>query len=117
MSRALLLRGQPVAARIDAETRRLAERARLAGAPRPRVAALAASCDASVRAYLDGLARKAAALEIAFDVEWRDPGEGETALRGRIEELNADPRVTGIVLHLPLGPGVDARAMQEAIDP
>jgi methylenetetrahydrofolate dehydrogenase (NADP+)/methenyltetrahydrofolate cyclohydrolase len=34
-----------------------------------------------------------------------------------IQKLNADSAVTGIMLHLPLPPGLDATALQYAIDP
>jgi methylenetetrahydrofolate dehydrogenase (NADP+) / methenyltetrahydrofolate cyclohydrolase len=34
-----------------------------------------------------------------------------------IQKLNADPAVTGIMLHLPLPPGMDATELQYAIDP
>jgi len=40
-----------------------------------------------------------------------------TALLGVIAGLNADPKVDGILVQLPLPPGLDARAVIEAIDP
>jgi methylenetetrahydrofolate dehydrogenase (NADP+) / methenyltetrahydrofolate cyclohydrolase len=41
----------------------------------------------------------------------------QTALLERIDALNADPRVDGILVQLPLPPHIDAAAIVEAIDP
>jgi len=41
----------------------------------------------------------------------------EADVRAKIHELNADPSVTGILLNLPLPPGLDTPAMQYCIDP
>lgn len=38
-------------------------------------------------------------------------------IREFIQQLNDDPQVTGVLLNLPLPPGVDAAAVQYAIDP
>lgn len=41
----------------------------------------------------------------------------EADIAALIRKLNADPSVTGILLHLPLPEGIDAPAMQYCIDP
>ena len=41
----------------------------------------------------------------------------EADIRSLLRELNEDPTVTGIVLNLPLPPGIDTPAMQYGIDP
>ncbi len=41
----------------------------------------------------------------------------ESEIRDLIRELNRDPTVTGILLSLPMPPGIDAPAMQYCIDP
>jgi methylenetetrahydrofolate dehydrogenase (NADP+)/methenyltetrahydrofolate cyclohydrolase len=45
----------------------------------------------------------------------RDTDEG--AIRAKLEELNGNPAVTGILLNLPLPDGIDTPAMQYYIDP
>jgi methylenetetrahydrofolate dehydrogenase (NADP+)/methenyltetrahydrofolate cyclohydrolase len=46
------------------------------------------------------------------------PGTAKAAeIRRRIRELNDDPAVTGILLNLPLPPGIDTPAIQYCIDP
>lgn len=110
------LPGAPVAARVDAETRDLVAAARAAGAPPPRVVAVAASAERAVTAYLESLARKAADLGVRFEsalVEDATTG----SLLARIDSLNREREVTGILVQLPLPDGVDARAVQESIDP
>src|SRR5262245_30856503 len=110
MPRARLIAGAPVAARVDAETRDLVAAGRAAGAPAPRVVAVAASADRAVTAYLEGLARKAGDLGLGFTTAIvEDATTG--SLLARIEELNRDAAVTGIMIQLPLPDGVDARAV------
>ncbi len=41
----------------------------------------------------------------------------ESDIRATLHRLNADPKVTGILLNLPLPAGIDAPAMQYCIDP
>jgi methylenetetrahydrofolate dehydrogenase (NADP+)/methenyltetrahydrofolate cyclohydrolase len=48
----------------------------------------------------------------------RLPGTStQDEITSEINRLNADPQVTGIVLNLPLPPGIDAPAVQYVIDP
>jgi methylenetetrahydrofolate dehydrogenase (NADP+)/methenyltetrahydrofolate cyclohydrolase len=116
MPNARLIAGAPVAARVDAETRDLVASGRARGAPPPRVVALSGSSERSVLAYLESLARKAAELGLAFDTSIL-PEESTGAALARVEALNRDPEITGILVQLPLPDVVDARAVQEAIDP
>lgn len=54
---------------------------------------------------------------IEYRLHALDPIAGEPQIRGLIRRLNDDPNVTGIVLNLPLPPGIDTPAMQYCIDP
>ena len=57
--------------------------------------------------------------EVGIDYQLHALGASATEkdIRGVIRELNDDPAVTGILLNLPLPPGIDAPAMQYCIDP
>lgn len=57
--------------------------------------------------------------EVGIDYQLHTLGADATEkdMRGLIRRLNDDPAVTGILLHLPLPPAIDAPAMQYCIDP
>ncbi len=116
MPSATLVTGGKIAERIDAETRALLREAARRGSPAARVVAVAAMADRSVTAYLESLERKSSGLGIAFETRI-ETGATTARLIEAIAGLGADPSVTGILLELPLPDGVDARAVQAAIDP
>jgi len=56
-------------------------------------------------------------MGIAYELHQLPEDSQADDIAERIARLHADPTVTGIMLHMPLPPGVDAAAMQYRIDP
>lgn len=112
MAEAIPLLGKPIADRIRADI--------AAGRPAdivPCLAVVVASADAAVARYAAAKQRSADALGLGFRVEAVDPALGQAALDDRIADLSADPGVHGILLELPLAPGLDAEAAIRHLDP
>ncbi len=109
--------GKAIAAELRAE---LAQRARAFaaqhGAP-PGLAVVLVGEDPASQVYVRNKDR--AALEAGYAVRTlRLPaGIAQTELEAQVAELNADPRVHGILVQLPLPRGLDAGAVVRAIDP
>ena len=65
--------------------------------------------------YVRNKARACADVGINSNVVKLDAGTSEAELIARIEALNADPAVHGILVQLPLPPGISARRVLEVI--
>lgn len=103
------LPGKPLADRVTAEVRAaLAQWAALTPPFQPRLVSVLASSDPASRVYVQSKARQARKLGLDFHVV--DLGETVTQadLEAALRELSADESVHGIVLELPLAPGLDA---------
>ncbi|PTA69026.1 bifunctional 5,10-methylenetetrahydrofolate dehydrogenase/5,10-methenyltetrahydrofolate cyclohydrolase [Deinococcus arcticus] len=76
----------------------------------PHLVSVLASGDPASRVYVDSKARRAQRLGVQFSV--RDLGDAPTqaALHRTLDDLSADDTVHGVVLELPLAPGLDADA-------
>lgn len=110
------LKGGPVAARIIAEVRAAAEEATAEGF-RPRLVSITVGDVDAVDVYVRNQRAKASQAAIDFD-ERRFPadvtaGELEAAIAG----MNADPRVTGIIIQRPAPAHIPIKALQSAIHP
>lgn len=103
------LRGRPLADMAKDAISREADRWRAAGVS-PRLAVVVASADAAVLAYAEAKGRAATRLGIDLDRVVINPADGQAALEWRIEALSSDPAVHGILLELPVDPGLDAEA-------
>jgi methylenetetrahydrofolate dehydrogenase (NADP+) / methenyltetrahydrofolate cyclohydrolase len=92
--------------------------AKVAALPwRPGLAVILLGDDPASATYVRN--KDKAATQAGIDT-WtiRMPGDTSAAvLRQRIETLNADPAVDGILVQLPLPPHIDAAAIIEAVDP
>jgi len=109
--------GKAIAAELRAE---LAQRARAFAAQRgapPGLAVVLVGEDPASQVYVRNKDR--AALEAGYAVRTlKLPAEiAQAELEARIAELNADARVHGILVQLPLPRGLDAGAVVRAIDP
>jgi methylenetetrahydrofolate dehydrogenase (NADP+) / methenyltetrahydrofolate cyclohydrolase len=83
----------------------------------PGLATILVGDDPASRSYVRAKASACAAAGHA-SFEGRLPGDaGEAALITEIEKLNADDRVDGILVQLPLPPKIDAHRVMSAIDP
>jgi methylenetetrahydrofolate dehydrogenase (NADP+)/methenyltetrahydrofolate cyclohydrolase len=83
----------------------------------PGLATLLVGDDPGSLSYIGGKHRDS--LEVGMESVRVDlPGTaGEADVRAAIADLNADPRVTGFIVQLPLPDGIDEHAMLELIDP
>ncbi len=113
---ATILDGKQIAESIRAEVRRQVDQFSAEGLRLKRAAVLVGEPPASL-VYARSQARSCEEIGIDYElVRLPADADGET-LAGRIRELNRDPAVTGIMLHLPLPEGIDAPSMQYCIDP
>jgi methylenetetrahydrofolate dehydrogenase (NADP+) / methenyltetrahydrofolate cyclohydrolase len=83
----------------------------------PGLATLLVGDDAGSLSYIGGKHRDS--LEVGMESVRVDlPGTASEAdVRAAIADLNADPRVTGFIVQLPLPAGIDEHAMLELVDP
>ena len=110
---ATLLEGAPLAERIKQEVV-----AAIAGmSSKPKLAAILATDNKGAEFYAKSQGKACEEVGIDFDLQTLPPDASQQALEAKIAELNADPSVTGIILLMPVPQGVDARALQRAIDP
>jgi methylenetetrahydrofolate dehydrogenase (NADP+)/methenyltetrahydrofolate cyclohydrolase len=110
------LKGGPVAARIIAEVRAAADSATAEGF-RPKLVSITVGDVEAVDVYVRNQRAKAELAGIDFE-ERRFPAEltaGE--LEAAIHGMNADPRVTGIIIQRPVPPHIPIKAIQAAIHP
>jgi len=110
------LKGRPVADRILASVREDALAASQQGWP-PLLVSIAVGDVDAVDVYIRNQRRKAESVGIAFE-ERRFPADvtaGE--LEAAIRSMNADPRVTGIIIQRPVPAHIPIKALQSAIHP
>ena len=110
------LKGAPVAARIMAEVRAAAEKAKEEGFP-PKLVSITVGDVAAVDVYVRNQRAKAQQAGIDFE-ERRLPAETTAGeLEAAIHGMNADPRVTGIIIQRPVPSLIPIKAIQAAIHP
>ncbi|PWK65279.1 bifunctional 5,10-methylenetetrahydrofolate dehydrogenase/5,10-methenyltetrahydrofolate cyclohydrolase [Aminobacter sp. AP02] len=110
------LKGGPVAARIIAEVRAAAQKATDEGF-RPKLVSITVGDVAAVDVYVRNQRAKAELAGIDFE-ERRFPAEltaGE--LEAAIHGMNADPRITGIIIQRPVPAHIPIKAIQAAVHP
>ena len=114
---ARLLLGAPLAAEMRAALKRdvgaFYERHGFA----PTLAVVIAGKDAPSAVYLQQILRGCASVGVHGRLVDLPEGATETQLRREIELLNADPLVCGVIVQMPLPPGIALRAVIETIDP
>jgi methylenetetrahydrofolate dehydrogenase (NADP+)/methenyltetrahydrofolate cyclohydrolase len=84
---------------------------------RPHLVAILAGDAPEAELYAAGQQRSSEALGIRYELKKFPATVDSAALTATIKQLNADPAVTGIMLHLPLPPHLDVAEMQYQIDP
>lgn len=82
----------------------------------PRLAFVRVGEDPASASYVRSKERMAAKVGVASDTTVLPEGTSTAEVVRLVERLNADPAVDGVLVQLPL-PGVDAKAVLEAIDP
>jgi len=110
---AKLLEGAPIADRIKEDVK-----AAIAALGRtPKLAAILATDNKGAEFYAKSQGKACEEVGIDFDLQTLTPDAGQAEIEAKIAELNADAGVTGIILLMPVPPGVDGKALQRAIDP
>jgi len=112
---AKLLEGGPIADQIIREV--AAAVTALPEGKTPKLVAVMAGDNAGARAYARMQARSAEEVGITYELQELPDAVGQEELEQHLSALNDDPAVTGIILLLPLPPGLETRALQAAIDP
>ncbi|HVA68222.1 MAG TPA: bifunctional 5,10-methylenetetrahydrofolate dehydrogenase/5,10-methenyltetrahydrofolate cyclohydrolase [Candidatus Binataceae bacterium] len=115
---AIVMDGREVSALLKPELMRHARELREHYHYVPTLAAILVGGDPASRQYVRNKRRWAA--ELGFEVEMvtlEAAGATTARIAGEIARLNADSRVTGILLQLPVPAGIDHFALFDAIDP
>jgi methylenetetrahydrofolate dehydrogenase (NADP+)/methenyltetrahydrofolate cyclohydrolase len=110
------LRGDVLAKSVKQAVTEAAAQLTAAGTP-PRMAVVLASEDPASVTYAESKKKTAAALGIAADIHNLGATVTQAALIDALKALSADASVHGILLELPLAPGLDADAALDAIAP
>jgi methylenetetrahydrofolate dehydrogenase (NADP+)/methenyltetrahydrofolate cyclohydrolase len=117
---ARLLEGAPFAEDIRAGvTRDVATYTAEQGHP-PGLAVVICGRDAPSMVYLERILKGCASVGIAgrlVEIPADHPAAREQELTAAIRRLNDDPLISGIIVQLPLPPGIHLRAIVDAIDP
>ncbi|MSQ88921.1 MAG: bifunctional methylenetetrahydrofolate dehydrogenase/methenyltetrahydrofolate cyclohydrolase FolD [Betaproteobacteria bacterium] len=83
----------------------------------PGLAAILAGDDPASRVYLRNKARACEETGVRSEVHEFPASVSASALLERLAQLNADPRVHGILVQLPLPPQIDASQVLAAVSP
>ena len=113
---AKLLLGKPVAEKIDAATRKASD-AFFGRGIRPTLAVVRVGDDGAAASYERSIMKRADACGVDVESVVLAADAGTPELLARIDELNADPTVHGIMLFRPLPPAFDEQVACEAIAP
>jgi len=113
---ARIIDGNALAEGMQADIREQVERMRSAGRKLKLNALLVGQPPASM-VYARSQARQCEKLGIEYELIQLPVECDAPCVVRHIDEMNADPAVTGIMLHLPLPPWIDAHQMQYRIDP
>lgn len=113
---AKLIDGKAIAAELLERAAADAKHLRKRGHP-PCLAAVRIGDDAAARSYAASQARHAAEAGIAYRLIELKAAASEAEIRDRLDALNGDRSVSGIMLHLPVPKGLDGFALQQMIAP
>ncbi|MEA3238166.1 MAG: bifunctional 5,10-methylenetetrahydrofolate dehydrogenase/5,10-methenyltetrahydrofolate cyclohydrolase [Candidatus Bipolaricaulota bacterium] len=113
---AQIIDGEQVATQVKRELKKEVERLSSAGLA-PRLAAVLATENKGARIYAKSQARSCKEIGIDYELIEKGSKSSEGELLTAVEKLNDDAAVHGIIIQLPLPPGIDARALQGRITP
>lgn len=83
----------------------------------PKLVAVSAGENPASRVYIKQQQKNCEKVGIAYELKQLEDNIDEEKLISFIEQLNQDESVTGIILQLPLPPGIDVRKVQSKISP
>jgi methylenetetrahydrofolate dehydrogenase (NADP+)/methenyltetrahydrofolate cyclohydrolase len=113
---ATLIDGQKIAERIRTDVGRQVQ-ALAAEGVRLKLAAVLVGQPAASMVYARSQARQCEALGIDYHLVQLPVECDATCVADHIDHLNADGSVTGIMIHLPMPPWIDAHEIQYRVDP
>ena len=111
---AQLLLGKPLAEKIRAEVSKEVVDLKARGVSPSLVAVQVGQNDDS-RVYTNAQRKNAEAVGITYDLQELPADMTQDQLLKHIANLNADPKVTGIILQMPLPPHIEAKVCQWSI--
>lgn len=117
IGKGIILDGKKLAAEIKAEIKDTVARKVAEGHRRPGLALVLVGDDAGSRSYVAGKARDAAEVGIEAFRILLPSSVSEEQLIDEVRRLNADPRVDGIMVQLPLPRHINEARVIAAIDP
>jgi methylenetetrahydrofolate dehydrogenase (NADP+) / methenyltetrahydrofolate cyclohydrolase len=112
-----IIDGKAIAQAVRAEVRDDVAAWVAGGGQQPGLATVLVGDDPASAVYIAGKQKASAEVGIAGHDHRLPQDTPHDAVQRLIEELNADPRVSGILLQLPTPPQVDGPALTELIDP
>ena len=113
---ARLIDGKGIAAGLRAESAIRVQRLREMGIT-PGLAVVIVGDNAASQVYVRNKARACEAVGMHSEVHALAATTSQAQLVAQLRRLNADPRIDGILVQLPLPASVDGRAVIDAIDP
>ncbi len=113
---AQLVAGNEIAQKIKAEVASGLEALKKAGVS-PKLTAVQAGENPASKIYVEQQRKSCEEIGIAYALDQLPETATQADILKEIERLNNDRSVTGIILQMPLPPGVDARLVQTAISP
>jgi methylenetetrahydrofolate dehydrogenase (NADP+)/methenyltetrahydrofolate cyclohydrolase len=113
---AKIIDGEAAAAEMNRQTAQEASELAKAGRP-PHLVAVQVGENPASKIYTNMQAKSCQDAGIAYELLNLPEKTAQDELLKRIEQLNADPKVTGLILQMPLPPHIDARAVQVTISP
>ncbi len=108
--------GRRIAAGLHEKTREAVAALKESGWA-PRLVSMVIGDAASVEIYVRNQKRTAEKLGIAFDERHYPEDITEPEMLAAVQAMNADPRVTGIIVQRPLPPQINVKRLQSAIHP
>jgi methylenetetrahydrofolate dehydrogenase (NADP+)/methenyltetrahydrofolate cyclohydrolase len=114
---ASIIDGKAIATQVRAEVRDEVAAWVAAGNPQPGLATVLVGDDPASAVYVGGKQKATAEVGMAGFDHRLDHDASHAEVARLLGELNADPRVSGILLQLPTPPQVDGPALTEIIDP
>ena len=111
------LDGKLLAREVEGRLKRLVESSAVAAGRPPGLAVLRVGDDPASAVYVANKEKACGRIGVASFGAHLAADTPQTELLSAIEDLNADPRVDGILLQLPLPSGLDEGPLLQAIDP
>jgi methylenetetrahydrofolate dehydrogenase (NADP+)/methenyltetrahydrofolate cyclohydrolase len=113
---AKIIDGEAVAAEMNRQTAQEATELAKAGRP-PHLVAVQVGENPASKLYTNMQAKSCQGVGIAYELLNLPEQTSQDELLKRIEQINADPKATGVILQMPLPAHIDARAVQVTISP